>query len=532
MKAPKEMLKTLLGELPGTAEIYWLLRQGQYSGGHFSLRRLQKYLPQLLAQTMPFAQAASPGRQVFIFATLHYWIEHAALLGLALTGQGHRVTLAYLPYADWRKPLNRFDLRRRDMYTLSILRLAELLLKPLSLLQAQPVKALPSSLQSLIDQVTVFDTQYTLQIEDVNPLMGIYRLRRERNNFAACTTFGYFQAHRADVVIVPNGMILEFGAIYEVARHLGIPVVSYEFGDQANRVWMAQESQIVRHETDDLWESRRPLPLSKVQREWLEKLLKGRQNTTPDSTFARLYPQFADVQGGKRVRAVLGLDSRPVVLLPTNVLGDSLTLGRQVFTATMTEWITRLVHYFVNHPEVQLVVRIHPGEVISRGPSIREEIEKVVPELPEHIHFVNPKDPINTYDLLEIADLGLVYTTTTGLEMATRGIPVIIGGKTHYRNRGFTIDPNSWDEYFASLDRVLADLPGHRLTPEQLGLAWNYAYRFFREYPRPFPWHLACYWDDLRERPMEYVLSAEGQAQYASTFRQMAGEPMDWSAIE
>src|SRR5690349_23162463 len=51
------------------------------------------------------------------------------------------------------------------------------------------------------------------------------------------------------------------------------------------------------------------------------------------------------------------------------------------------------------------------------------------------------------------------YTTTVGVETAMNGIPVISCGDTHYRDRGFTIDPDSWDEYFATLERVLSDLP-------------------------------------------------------------------------
>ena len=35
---------------------------------------------------------------------------------MALAERAHEVTLAYLPYANWRKPLNRFDLRRQDAY--------------------------------------------------------------------------------------------------------------------------------------------------------------------------------------------------------------------------------------------------------------------------------------------------------------------------------------------------------------------------------------------------------------------------------
>ncbi len=99
----KESLKEFLGEIPFTAELYWLLRQrGKPIRSRFSLKHLQAALPEAAAQALPFAQAAPKGRKVFIFATLHYWIEHAAMLGVALAGQGHHVTLGYLPYGEWQ----------------------------------------------------------------------------------------------------------------------------------------------------------------------------------------------------------------------------------------------------------------------------------------------------------------------------------------------------------------------------------------------------------------------------------------------
>lgn len=528
----KESLKNLIGELPLSVEIFWLLRRKQYSGGHFNLQKLEKLLPSLRAQVEPLAKKAPRGRHVFVFSTLHYWIEHAALTGLAMAGRGHRVTFAYLPYSNWFSPVSRFDLRRRDLYVSTLLEKAGPLLEPLPLLRTRQAASLPPELQQEVDQVAVFDTQYTMQVEEVDRASELYRLRRERNDLAACSTYAWLKAQRPDAVFIPNGMILEFGAVYAAARALDIPAVTYEFGDQANRVWMAYNTQIVHHDTSDLWAARRHLRLNGKQRAWLEYLLKARQNVTPNDTFARLYPQFASTQGGERIRKILGLDMRPIVLLPSNVLGDSLTLGRQIIANTMTAWITGVVNYFVDHPEVQLVVRIHPGEAISRGPSIEEEINKVTPHLPEHIHLIRPKDPVNTYDLMDITDLGLTYTTTTGLEIATRGIPIITGGQTHYRGRGFTIDPSSWEEYCATLDRILPQVGQLRLTAEELELAWNYAYRFFKEYPRPFPWHLARTMDDLQTRPMEYVFSEEGLAQYAATLDQMAGEPIDWSKIE
>ena len=64
--------------------------------------------------------AANP-RKIFLFASLHYWIEHTTLLGLALAAQGHKPILGYLPYGDWQKPINRFDLRRQNLYAQRVL---------------------------------------------------------------------------------------------------------------------------------------------------------------------------------------------------------------------------------------------------------------------------------------------------------------------------------------------------------------------------------------------------------------------------
>ncbi len=86
-----------------------------------------------------------------------------------------------------------------------------------------------------------------------------------------------------------------------------------------------------------------------------------------------------------------------------------------------------------------MVIRVHPGEVLTHGPSMVDVVQKALPELPENIHLVGPKDKVNTYDLIEMADLGLVYTTTTGMEMAMSGVPVIVAGVTHYKGNGFTM---------------------------------------------------------------------------------------------
>jgi hypothetical protein len=159
-------------------------------------------------------------------------------------------------------------------------------------------------------------------------------------------------------------------------------------------------------------------------------------------------------------------------------------------------------------------------------------VRQVLPQLPENIHLIGPREPVNTYDLVEVADLGLVYTTTVGLEMAMSGLPVIVAGQTHYRGRGFTIDPDSWVSYFKQMGQILPKPSAFRLTREQVELAWRYAYRFFFDYPRPFPWHLVRLWEDMQIHPLDQVLSPAGMEIYGQTFRNLVGEPLDWTTLE
>ena len=528
----KAAIKKILGNVPYTAELYWLFRQNGKPISRFSLQQLEKSLPKILEQVQILRESAQPGKKIFIFANLHYWIEHASLLGLALASQGHQVTLGYLPFSEWRSSINRFDLRRQNIYARRIFEKASPYLKAVSFLSKRaPYVALNSELEDMVRQISIFDSQYTEQIEEIDPNSDLYRLRYRRNRDAAQTILGWLKTDRPDVVIVPNGTIMELGVCYNVSRSLKIPTVTYEFSDQRNRIWIAQNSEVMRQNTQSLWEARKDEILVDDQLEKVRSLMQARHSASLWQNFSRTW-QGVPTQGGEKTRSSLGLDNRPIVLLATNVLGDSLTLGRQVFTKSMAEWIERTVQYFVPRDDTQLVIRVHPGEILTRGVSIVDIIHNLMPELPAHIHLIKPKEKINTYDIMEIADLGLIYTTTVGLEMAMSGIPAIVVGNTHYRNLGFTYDPDSYVSYYKLLGAMLENPGQYRLSEEKINLAWKYAYHFFFDFPRPFPWHLVRMWDDFKEKDLLHVFSKEGMEEYAPSFQYLVGEKLDWNKVQ
>lgn len=526
-------LRNFLGELPLAAELDYTLRQkGRARKDHYNLHRLEKSLPALAKVAASFAASAPRGKKILFFATLHYWVEQSAVISLVLAGQGHKVTLLTLPYSEWHKKMDKMTQRQRALHTRDALAALSPLVEHVSTFDLRPSTDLPQNLQADVNEVSLWDAQYTLMREEVDMNdkgdKALYDLRVRRNTFAARAALAWMQTNKPDVVLIPNGLILEMGIVFRVARYLNIPTVTFEFNDQREQIWLAHNTSIMRQDTDYLVEARCSLPMTDEMYEQLADLENARRGARVWGKSKRLW-QYVSAQGAEETRKALGLDHRPVILLAANVLGDSLTLGRNIFAESMSEWITKTIQYFAKRTDVQLVIRIHPGEkLVPQAKSMGTVVREALPELPSHIHVIGALDNVNTYDLIEIADLGLAYTTTVGVETAMNGIPVIVCGNTHYRGRGFTMDPNTWEEYFAALENTLVDLPAHRLNEEQVAKAWNYAYRFFFEYPRPFPWRLMNFWDDLEVWPLEKVLSDEGMSHFGDTFKFLVGEPFTW----
>src|SRR5512135_2273282 len=103
-------LKDVLGRVPMAADLYDAMRGGR-PRTRYNLDQLAEHLPAAVDQVRPFAAAAPGGKKLLLFATLHYWIEQAVMVGLALRGRGHDVTIAYLPYSSLAGEINAFDLR-------------------------------------------------------------------------------------------------------------------------------------------------------------------------------------------------------------------------------------------------------------------------------------------------------------------------------------------------------------------------------------------------------------------------------------
>ena len=148
-----------------------------------------------------------------------------------------------------------------------------------------------------------------------------------------------------------------------------------------------------------------------------------------------------------------------LAVLFTNLTWDSAVLGKEAAFPGIHEWLSAAVDTFARRPNDQLLIRVHPAEVELPGKQTREPLggylRQQYRDLPPNVRIVEAEDSLSSYPLMEAADVGLVYTSTTGLEMTLRGKPVIVAGRTHYRGKGFTLDVSSPTEFVETLLRAL-----------------------------------------------------------------------------
>ena len=175
-----------------------------------------------------------------------------------------------------------------------------------------------------------------------------------------------------------------------------------------------------------------------------------------------------------------GLDfSKPVISLLTNVFWDAQLHFKANAFKDMLDWLLQTIRYFIDRPDLQLAIRIHPAEVRGAIPSrqpIVKEITTAYPDLPDNIFIIPPESQISTYVLCEHSDSVIIYGTKTGVELTAMGIPVIVAGEAWIRGKGLTNDAVSPENYFALLDKLPV---GSRLSDEQRFRAMKYAFHFF-----------------------------------------------------
>jgi|WetSurMetagenome_2_1015567.scaffolds.fasta_scaffold29976_2 hypothetical protein len=151
--------------------------------------------------------------------------------------------------------------------------------------------------------------------------------------------------------------------------------------------------------------------------------------------------------------------TKPTALLAANVIWDLAALNKEIQFKNMFDWIIQTIKFFSEHKEWQLIIKPHPVEENKHIPVTRQKVKDVISshftELPSNIVVLDSRTTYQVYDFFDLIKVGLVFTSTVGLELACHGIPVVTAGKAPYHGKGFTYDTNTQQEYFDVLKTLM-----------------------------------------------------------------------------
>lgn len=173
-------------------------------------------------------------------------------------------------------------------------------------------------------------------------------------------------------------------------------------------------------------------------------------------------------------------ESASVYLVLTNVVWDANTHFEHKLFESMLDWLVKTIEIFATMPHKHAIVRVHPAEILGTIKSnqlVVDELKKTIKQLPQNVHIVKPENKrIDTYSIIEEADIAIVYGTKAAIEIAAKGKPVIVAGGAWAGGKNFTIDPKTLCEY----EHILREpTDTHEMTETRKLKAIKYAYYFF-----------------------------------------------------
>jgi hypothetical protein len=303
-----------------------------------------------------------------------------------------------------------------------------------------------------------------------------------------------------DRVLMSHGIYSTWGPQLQLLNEAKIPVVTFSKCKKRHTEKFNWTTSADWWDVSNEWEQVRDRPLTQEQHALVDNYLESRRDHSADT----LKYNFGDEESKSETYERLQLDpEKPTFVAFTNVLWDAASAQREIVFSDPITWIIDTIRWFASHPDRQLVVKIHPAEiVIGTNQPFAQIIRERVPELPANVRVIEPHEKVNSWSIMQIADLGLVHTSTIGMEMPLEGIPCAVVSRTHFRERGFTIDVNDRDEYFRMIENWNID----NVDIESMRtLAKRYAFLLFERYQLPFQFFYEPKHTDVRAMNFESV---------------------------
>lgn len=253
-------------------------------------------------------------------------------------------------------------------------------------------------------------------------------------------------------LITYNGRFLHDQAAAAAARHMGIPVLYYDLGGSDTAF------DLTRDETHD-W---------RALQDRMRRMYDGWPLAERDEIGAQWFLDRAHHADPRNAHFIDAQKPGSMVNLP---VGKRVVVYFSSSSDEIAELDVDWSEYFVDQVNAlrliaqecrmregyRLVVRSHPHKRRKPRRDVEEWLQ-VVDEVSPDLHL-DPFSEVDSYELMRHADVVVTYGSTTGVEAAFAGKPVLVMGPSAYDELGCAIRVRTAEELGAALESPSAPDP-------------------------------------------------------------------------
>ncbi len=252
-------------------------------------------------------------------------------------------------------------------------------------------------------------------------------------------------------LVVFNGQFFPEATARYVAQKRGIRVITHEVGLQPATAYFTEgEATAYPIHIPDEFE------------------MNAGQNAKLDAYLAKRFQGDFTMAGIKFWADMKGLDEpflkkaagfKQIVPVFTNVIFDTSQPHANTVFEDMFDWLDLVLEVIKEHRETLFVIRAHPDELRVRKSS-RETVEGWVADRgvdkEANVIFVNPKETLSSYELIQKSKFVMVYNSTIGLEASIMGAPVLCAGRARFTQYPTVFFPQTIEAVRKKLKEFLA----------------------------------------------------------------------------
>jgi hypothetical protein len=266
---------------------------------------------------------------------------------------------------------------------------------------------------------------------------------------------------KPDTVLTFNGRFFTQKIAVSIANQNGIPAVTHDVGYLADSMLIAKNTDVLDYKKfRSDWSRHKNQPLSEVQ--VLETLKSIYEWTLARNRQGIIFvdPEHF-VNSIEKIHETSKKFNRTILFLTSSIDEVAAIDGYDEFFESQNDWIEESIRYLEKNPEIYGIIRFHPNTISKIWGTVKDTIEYIDQlkqrRLPPNVFIVYPDVKINTYGLMQMADIGVTYGSTASAEMASMKKKVLVVRNSPFFYMDSVNKCSSKELYHSMIEQTLND---------------------------------------------------------------------------